>query len=112
MRVVRSAPPDYDAQRIMSPGLDPSACGGPDTDGAFAHALGAGPPASTGADVPVTLLLGRGWRGVGRSVRALTTRLAGRLGHAVNACDVEAAGAPFADIVGAAVERGASRLVL
>jgi sirohydrochlorin cobaltochelatase len=64
------------------------------------------------AEVPVTLLLGAGWRGVGRSVRALTRRLAGRLGHAVDACDLDAAGAPFATSVRAAVERGAARLVL
>src|SRR6185503_9086112 len=65
-----------------------------------------------GPDVPVTLLLGRGWRAATRSVRALTARLARRLGHAVDACDLEASGAPFEDVVRAVVERGTARLVL
>src|SRR5262245_21973732 len=94
MRIVPLAVADYHAEHVMSPRPDPPAL------------------LRSDAEVPVTLLLGAGWRRVGRSVRALTRRLAGRLGHAVEACDLEAPGAPFAASVGAAVERGTARLVL
>ena len=43
-----------------------------DAEGVFTRVLRDGDPTGERADVPVTLLLGRGWRGVGRSVRALT----------------------------------------
>jgi sirohydrochlorin cobaltochelatase len=52
--------------------------------------------------------VGRGWRRAARSAQALTRRLAVRLGHAVESCDVEDVETSLATVAG----RDASRLVL
>jgi sirohydrochlorin cobaltochelatase len=63
-------------------------------------------------DVPTTLLLGRQWSRTGRSVRHLAGRLSRRLGHDVEACDVEQPNAQLQRLVCEVVGRGATRLVL
>ena len=61
-----------------------------------------------GADVPTTLLLGRRWAAVGPSVHRLARRMAGQLGHDVEACDVEAPAGQLRAIAA----RGVTRIVL
>jgi sirohydrochlorin cobaltochelatase len=68
--------------------------------------------ASAGPELPTTLLLGRGWKAAERSVRLLARRLAGRLGHAVEVCDLDGGAEPLVRGVRAAVERGTARVVL
>jgi len=71
-----------------------------------------GPVAAKGPEVPTTLLLGRRWRAVARSVDHLARRLAGQLGHDVETCDLEGPGEPLRLAVRRVVARGATRLVL
>ncbi len=70
------------------------------------------PAAAKGSEVPTTLLLGRRWQAVARSVHHLARRLAGQLGHDVETCDLEGPGEPLRLVVRRVVDRGATRLVL
>ena len=70
------------------------------------------PVAGKDSEVPTTLLLGRRWRAVARSVHHLARRLAGQLGHDVETCDLEGPGEPLRSVVSRVVARGATRLVL
>ncbi len=70
------------------------------------------PGAARGAEVPTTLLLGRRWGAVARSVDHLARRLARQLGHDVETCDLEGPGEPLGLVVRRVVARGATRLVL
>ena len=65
-----------------------------------------------GPDVPTTLLLGRRATAARRSIDRLARRLAARLGHAVEACDVEERAGGLRPAVERAVARGATRLVV
>jgi sirohydrochlorin cobaltochelatase len=63
--------------------------------------------------VPTTVLLGRCWSAASRrSIHRLTRRLAGQLGHDVEACDLEAPGDPLRLVARRAAARGAMHLVL
>ncbi|PYO57737.1 MAG: hypothetical protein DMD83_07630, partial [Candidatus Rokuibacteriota bacterium] len=70
------------------------------------------PAAAKGSEVPTTLLLGRRWQAVARSVHHLARRLAGQLGHDVETCDLEGPGEPLRLVLRRVVDRGATRLVL
>ena len=70
------------------------------------------PAAAKGSQVPTTVLLGRGWQAVARSVHHLARRLAGQLGHDVETCDLDGPGEPLRLVVRRVVARGATRLVL
>ena len=65
-----------------------------------------------GADVPTTVLLGRRWPAASRAIHRLAQRLASQLGHVVEACDLEAPGAPLAHAARRAAARGAMHLVV
>ena len=64
------------------------------------------------SDVPTTLLLGRRWVAAAPAVDRLARRLAGQLGHAVEACDLEGPGEQLQQLLSTIVARGATRLVL
>jgi sirohydrochlorin cobaltochelatase len=66
------------------------------------------PMTTRSAEVPVTLLLGRGGQTAPRSIHRLARRVAGQLGHDVEPCDLEAP----ADQIRRIVARGTTRLVL
>ena len=66
-----------------------------------------------GPDVPTTVLLGRRWAAASRrSIDRVARRLAGQLGHDVEACDLEAPGEPLRLVARRAAARGAMHLVL
>src|SRR5215831_4274760 len=105
------------------------AAGGAEGGGSRATESGSGPAASLrragrpmtapadcvpapGAEVPTTLLLGHGWPAAGRAAHRLARRLAARLGHDVEACDLDGPGEPLSLLVRQVVARGATRLVL
>src|SRR5262249_42776702 len=60
------------------------------------------------ADVPTTLLLGRRWATVCRSIRHLARRMAAQLGHDVERCDLAAPAGQLRAIAA----RGVTQLVL
>ena len=68
--------------------------------------------APTAGDPPVTLLLAPREPGTTQALGRLTTRLAAKLGHAVEPCRFDGVGEPLAAAVERAVARGASRLVV
>lgn len=74
--------------------------------------MGTGESRSDSLDIPTTVLLGRSWSGAGRAVRRLARRLASRLQHDVDTCDLAEPGEPLSRLARAEAERGARRLVL
>jgi sirohydrochlorin cobaltochelatase len=62
--------------------------------------------------VPTTVLIGRRWPPASRAIARLAQRLASQLGHDVEACDLEAPGAPLGLAARRAAARGAMHLAL